>query len=118
MRIALYAGLLFLPFCSYAQNSNVQFYPLKKWTLATGIYEISYPLTKGTIYCLDFKNTKSGKFILLNSKREVVLTLKIQENCITWRNPKTEICYFRFEQMNEGSVVVGFNRLDLQISSR
>lgn len=117
MRFTLFVGLLLSPFFNYAQDSTIRFYPLKEWTLASGIQELSYPLTKGTNYCLVFKNTKSGKFTLFNSKREILLTLEIHENCISWRNTKTEICYFRFEETNGGVVEVGFNRHDLKIGS-
>jgi hypothetical protein len=115
MKIGLFTVLFLFPFYDYAQNSPIRFYPLKKWELKRGNLEVSYPLTNGTTYRMDFTNTQSGRFTLFNSKREILLTQEINGNSIIWRNTKTEICYFRFEETKGGSVEVVFNRLGSKI---
>lgn len=116
MKNILFIASLFLSLVSHAQSAPLWFYPLKEWTIREGGTEVSYPLTKGTNYCLDLKNMHSGRFTLLNSKREILFTQEIHGSYITWRSTKTEICYIRFENTNRGLVTIGFNRLELQIA--
>jgi len=101
---------------SFGQVQALSFYPLKEWKISKEICEVSYALTKGTYYCLDTRNIKSGKFILENSNRDTILTQDLNDACITWRVNQTGIFYLRFADTNSGSVFLGFNRAYIQFA--
>ena len=105
-------GIVFLTyvlsaFCEKPLPSG--FHPLKEWSITKDQMEISYVTTKGTSYCLRFCQD-SGTFVLQNSKREILLADEVKQGCIIWKCTKTEICYFRFQNMNSNHTILGFNR--------
>jgi hypothetical protein len=86
------------------------FHSLKEWSITKDQMEISYVVTKGTSYCLRFCQEDSGTFTLQSRNRETLLTSETKRGCIFWKCTKTEICYFRFQNMNSNQTILGFNR--------
>ncbi len=116
MKVVLVVAGCLIMYNSFGQAQALTFYPLKEWKISNGTNEVSYVLTKGTYYCLDTQNLKSGKFILENSKREAILTHDLSDSCIMWHINQTGIFYLRFTETNGGAVLLGFNRTPIQFA--